>query len=152
MPFVFATRGLYTLLNSAISGATDIRCGVLTNAGTLTAAQIRDTNFVSDLLALSGIVEASGVGVPTGPGRIDIAGVALTENDASDNVTLTATAPTLTNVAAGQTWRNVFYYVLNSTDANSNMIGVDTPASTLAPNGGNVTLPALSVTITDTSP
>jgi hypothetical protein len=148
MSFVFATRGLYTLLNSAISGTTDIRCGVLTNAGTLTAAQIRDANFVSDFLALSGLVEASG----TGYSRQDLAGVALAENDASDNVTLVASAPTMNNVAAGQTWRNVFYYVEAGTDATRVMIGVDTPASTLAPNGGNVTLPALSVTITDTSP
>ena len=148
MAFVFATRGLYTLLNSAISGTTDIRCGVLTNVGTLTAAQIRDTNFVSDLLAVGGILEASGSGYL----RQDLAGVALTEQDASDNVTLTATAPTLANVAAGQTWRNVFYYVEGASDAARPMIGVDTPATTLAPNGGNVTLPALSVTITDTSP
>ena len=146
MPFVFATRGLYTLLNSAVSGTTDIRCGVLTNAGTLTAAQIRDTNFVSDLLALSGILET------TPQYRQDLAGVALTENDPSDNVTLTATAPMIPSVPAGQTWRNVFYYVEGAADGSRPMIGVDTPAATLAPNGGNVTLPALSVTITDTSP
>jgi len=148
MAFVFSTHGLYYLLNSAITGTTDIRCGVLTNAGTLTAAQIRDTDNVSNLLALSGLVEASG----TGYARQDLAGVALTEQDASDNVVLTATAPTMTNVAAGQTWRNVFYYIEAGTDATRNMIGVDTPATTLAPNGGNVTLPALSVTISDTSP
>lgn len=148
MAFVFATRGLYNLLNLAISGSTDLRCGVLTNAGTLTAAQIRDTNFVSDLLALSGIVEAAN----TNYARQDLAGVALAENDASDNVTFVATAPTINAVAAGSTWRNVFYYIEGASDAARAMVGVDTPASTLTPNGGNVTLPTFSATVTDTSP
>jgi hypothetical protein len=148
MPFRFATRGLYTFMNTAVSGSTDIRCGVLTNAGTLTDAQIRDTNFVSDLLALSGIVEAAN----TNYARQDLAGVTLTEVDANDNVTLVATAPTMTNVAAGSTWRNVFYYVEGGgTDATRVMIGVDTPAATITPNGGNITLPALSITVGDTS-
>lgn len=147
MPFRFATRGLYTLVNTAISGSTDIRCGVLTNAGTLTDAQIRDTNFVSDLLALSGIVEAAN----TNYARQDPAAPVLTEVDASDNVTLTVAGPTINNVAAGSTWRNVFWYVEAGTDATRVMIGVDTPAATITPNGGNITLPNLSVTISDTS-
>jgi hypothetical protein len=147
MAFVFATRGLYNLLNTAVSGSTDIRCGVLTNAGTLTAAQIRDTNFVSDLLGLSGIVEAA----VTNYARQDLASVTLSEVDASDNVTLTAAAPTINNVGTGETWRNVFYYVEGASDAARAMIGVDTPASTQVTNGGNITLPALSITVSDTS-
>lgn len=145
MAFVFATRGLYTLINTAISGSSDIRCGALTNAGTLTAAQIRDTNFVSDLLALSGIVEAAVIP------RQDPAAPVLTEVDASDNVTLTVAGPTVNTVAAGTTLRNVFWYVEGASDAARVMIGVDTPASTQVTNGGNITLPNLNVTIADTS-
>lgn len=148
MSFVFATRGLYTLLSSAISGSTDLRQGVLTNAGTLTAAQIRDCNTVADLLALSGIVEAAA----TNYARQDLAGVTLTEVDASDNVTFTATAATINNVGAGEVWRNTFFYVEGASDAARTLIGVDTPSSTLTTNGGNVTLPQFSATVTDTSP
>ena len=133
MAFVFATRGLYTLLNVAISGSTDIRQGVLTNAGTLAASQIRDCNTVADLLALSGIVRLP---PPATPGQ-DLAGVTLTEVDASDNVTLVATAPTTAAVAAGETWRNAFFYIEGANDAARTLIGVDTPASTLATNGSH---------------
>jgi hypothetical protein len=147
MGFRFANRGLFTLLNTAVSSSTDIRALVLTNAGTLTDAQIRDVNFVSDVLALSGIVEAANAGYS----RQDLAGVTVAENDSPDNVTLVASAPTMATVAAGSTWRNVVYYVEGGSDAARAVIGVDTPASTLTPNGGPVTLPALNVTITDTS-
>lgn len=148
MAFVFSTHGLYMLLNSAVSGSTDIRCGVLTNAGTLAAADIRNSDNVGALLALSGIVES----VATNYARQDLASVTLTENDAGDNVTLTAAAPTINSVGTGETWRNVFYYIEGASDAARNLIGVDTPASTVTTNGGNVTLPALSITVTDTSP
>ena len=148
MSFVFATRGLYTLLNVAISGSTDLREGVLTNAGTLTAAQIRECNTVADLLALSGIVEAAA----TNYARQDLASVTLTEGDAADNVTLTATAPTINNVGAGETWRQAFFYIEGANDAARTLVGVDTPASTQVTNGSPITIPALSVTISDTSP
>jgi hypothetical protein len=52
----------------------------------------------------------------------------------------------------GETWRNTFFYVEGASDAARVMVGVDTPSSTLVTNGGNVTLPQLSVTVTDTSP
>jgi hypothetical protein len=147
MPFVMANRGLFTLLNTAVTASTDFRALVLTNAGTLTDAQIEDFNFVSDVLAASGIVEASG----TGYARVDLAGVAIAEDDTNNRVAITATAPTMTAVAAGQTWARIVYYVEAATDATRPVIGIDTPAATLAPNGGNVTLPALTVYVTDTS-
>lgn len=147
MAFVFATHGLHALLSTAISGSTDLRCGVLTNAGTLNASDIRNCDDVADLLALSGIVEAAA----SGYSRQDLASVTLTEVDASDNVTLTAAAPTISSVAGGETWRNVFYFIEVGADSADILIGVDTPSSTIATNGGNITLPALSVTVSDTS-
>jgi hypothetical protein len=148
MPFVMANRGLFTLLNTAVTASTDFRALVLTSAGTLTDAQVEDFNFVSDVLGASGIVEASG----TGYARQDLAGVAIAEDDTNNRVAITATAPTMNSVAAGQTWARIVYYVEGGgTDATRVLVGIDTPAATLAPNGGNVTLPALTVYVTDTS-
>lgn len=143
MAFVFANRGLYTLLNSAVSGSTDIRQAAFT--GTVPAAgTIRDWNFLSDVIADASSAEA----VAAGYARQDLAGVTLTEVDASDNVTLVATAPSYGAIAAGETWTFVAFYVEGASDAARTLIGIDAPASTLITNGGAVTGPALSVTVT----
>lgn len=142
MAFVFANRGLYHLMNVAISGSTDLRQAVFTDAGTPpTAATIRDLNFLADLTAVYTEAAASGYS------RADLASVTLTEVDASDNVTLTAAAPTYSSVAVGEVWEAVAYYIEGASDAARVLIGVDTPASTLTTNGGDVTGPALSVTV-----
>lgn len=143
MAFVFANRGLYTLLNSAVSGSTDIRQAAFT--GTVPAAgTIRDWNFLSDVIADASSAEA----VASGYARADLASVTLTESDASDNVTLTAAAPSYGAITAGETWTFVAYYIEGASDAARTLIGVDQPASTLITNGGAVTGPALSVTVT----
>lgn len=143
MAFVFSNRGLYSLLNLAISGSTDLRQAVFTDAGTPpSTASIRDMNFLSDLTAVYTEAAASGYA------RADLGSVTLTESDASDNVTLTAAAPTYTAVAAGETWEAVAYYIEGASDAARVLIGVDTPASPQVTNGGNITGPALSVTVT----
>jgi hypothetical protein len=148
MTFAMANRGLFTLINTAISAATDFRCLVLTPAGTLSAATIQDLNFVSDVLAQAGIAEANNGGYT----RQDLVGVACVEDDAGNRVQITATAPVIPNVAAGAVWGRVVYYVEGGgTDATRPLIGVDTPASTLTPNGGNVTLPQLVINVTDIS-
>lgn len=143
MAFTFANRGLYALLNTAISGTTDLRQAVFT--GTVpAAATIRDWNFLSDVIADATSAEA----VAAGYARADLAGVTLTEDDALDKVTLVASAPTFTAVAAGETWTFVAYYVEAATDATRTLIGIDAPASSQVTNGGNITGPALSVNIT----
>jgi hypothetical protein len=143
MPFTFSNRGLFTLLNTAISGSTDLRQAVFT--GTVPAsATIRDWNFLSEVIADASSAEA----VAAGYARADLAGVTLTENDASDNVTLVATAPTYTSVASGETWTFVAYYIEGASDAARTLIGIDAPASSIPTNGGNITGPALSVTVT----
>lgn len=147
MSFVMANRGLFTLINTAIQASTDVRCLVLTTAGALTRAQIEDMNFVSDLLAASGIVEATNVGYA----RQDLAGVGVGEDDANNRVQITATAPVIANVAAGASWGRVAYYVEGGADVSRPLIGIDTPAAALTPNGGNVTLPQLVINITDIS-
>lgn len=143
MAFVFANRGLYTLLNTAISGTTDLRQAVFTGTSP-SAATIRDWNFLSEVIADASSAEA----VASGYARADLASVTLTESDASDNVTLTAAAPTYTAVATGETWTFVAFYVEGASDAARTLIGIDTPSSSVVTNGGDITGPALSVTVT----
>lgn len=140
MPHTVTNRGLFTFFNSAISGSTDLRAAVFKGAAPSQAA-IKDMNFLSDLIAV--MTEASA----TGYARADLAGVTLTESDASDNITFVATAPTMTSVAVGETWVAIAYYIENASDATRALISVDVPSSTLVTNGGNVTLPAFSLTV-----
>jgi len=75
-------------------------------------------------------------------------GVTVAPSDVSDSVTITATAPVLTSVAAGETWTCVGYFIQTGSDATATLLGIDVPTpSTLDTNGQNVTLPALLLTI-----
>ncbi len=142
MAFTYANRGLYTLLNSAISGSTDLRQAAFT--GTVpSAATIRDWNTLADVIADASSAEAAA----SGYARADLASVTLTENDTPDTVTFTAAAPTYTAVAAGETWTFVAYYVEGASDAARLLIGIDQPASTQVTNGGDIVGPAFSTTI-----
>lgn len=134
-------RGLYYLLNTATSSSTDIRAAVFKGA-TPAASAIRDYNFLSDLAGAMTEAAASGYS------RKDLASVAIAEVDGSDTVTITAAAPSWTAVATGETWTAIAYYVEAASDAARTLIAVDVPASSLVTNGGNVTGPALSITIT----
>jgi len=141
--FVFANRGLYTLVNSAISGSTDLRQAAFT--GTVpSAGTVRDWNTLADVIADASSAEAAAAGYA----RADLASVTLTEDDTANNVTLTAAAPSYGSIAAGETWTFVAYYVEGASDAARTLIGIDAPASSLVTNGGTVTGPALSVTVT----
>ena len=142
MAFTFANRGLFTLLNTAISGATDLRQAVFTGA-VPSAATIQDWNFLSDVIADAGSAES----VAAGYARADLAGVTLAEDDALNKATLVATAPTYTAVAAGETWTFVVYYIEGASDAARPLIGIDAPASPQLTNGGSITGPALSISI-----
>ena len=141
MPHYMTNRGLYYLMNNAISGSTDIRAAVFKGAAP-SAATIRDYNFLSELTAAMTEAAASGYA------RADLAGVTITESDASDNVTITATGPTFTSVAAGETWVAIGYYIEGASDAARTLLSVDVPASTVVTNGGNITLSGLTYTIT----
>ena len=139
--FTMANRGLYTLLNSATTGSTDLRALVFKTT-TPTVAAIRDMDTVADLLAATTEAAAAGYG------RIDLASVAITESDASDNVVISAAAPTTAAIATGETWLGIAYYVEGASDAARMLIGVDVPTSSQVTNGGTITLPALTVTTT----
>lgn len=140
MAHVMTNRGLFTLLNEAVSGSTDIRAAVFVGAAPA-AATVRDYNFLSQLTAA--MTEAAAANYA----RQDLASVTVTENDAGDEVTLTAAAPTINDVGAGETWTTVAYYVHNASDAAAPLISVDELAVAVPTNGGNMTLPALSITV-----
>ena len=142
MAHTLANRGLHTLLASAISGSTDLRALVIKGA-VPTAATIRDLNTVADLLAEASVAEAAA----SGYSRQDLAGVTLTESDDNDNVTLVASAPTISSVAAGETWLAIAYYVEGASDAARLLISVDEPSSSIPTNGSDITLPAFSLTL-----
>lgn len=143
MPFTFANRGLFRFMNSAMSASTDIRQAVFTGTAPSEAA-IRDMNTLADLIADAGSAES----VAAGYGRADLANVQLVESDVNDNVVLSADAPVYTNVAAGETWTFVAYYIEGASDSARELIGVDVPASSQVTFGGNITGPALTVTLT----
>lgn len=141
MAFTFCNRGLYTLMASAISGATDLRMAVFT--GTVPAvATIRDWDTLADVIADASSAEA----VASGYARADLAGVTLAEDDALDKVTLVATASTWTSVAAGETWTFAALYVEGASDSARTLIGIDAPGS-LPTNGGNITGPAVAISL-----
>jgi hypothetical protein len=139
MPHTMTNRGLYTLNNTAISASTDFRCLVFKTT-TPSVSAIRDMNTVADLLAATTEAAASGYS------RVDLANVTVSESDASDNVTITADAPTLTP-AAGETWLGIAYYIEGASDAARTLISVEVPPSAVVTNGLDVTLPALSYTV-----
>ena len=142
MPMYVTNRGIFHLLNTAISGSTDLRAAVY--RGTVPAvATIRDMNFLSEV-AGAGMTEAAA----SGYARADLAAVTLTENDGSDNVSLTATAPSWASVAAGETWTAIAYYIENASDATRVLVSIDDPASDLITNGGNVTGPTPTWNVT----
>lgn len=140
MAFTFANRGKYTLLNSAISGSTDIRQAVFVGSAP-SAGTTQDYNTLADVTAAHTEAAASGYA------RADLASVTLTEDDTANVVTLTAAAPTYTAVAVGETWTFVAFYIEGASDAARTLIGIDVPAASVVTNGGNITGPALSATL-----
>lgn len=141
MAFTMTNRGLFYLLNNAISASTDIRAAVFKGSAPA-AATIRDYDFLSSLTGAMTEAAASGYA------RVDLASVAITESDASDNVTITAAAWTMNSVAAGETWTAIGYYIEGASDAARTLIGVDVPSSSITTNGSNITGPSLLITIT----
>lgn len=135
--FTFTNRGLYLLAKDDAS-AIDIRIAAFVGA-VPAAGTIYDWNFLGDVTTVEAAV--------SGYARQDVTGLALVEDDTGNEVTLTADAMVLTLVAAGETWTHVAWYKFNASDAAADLIGIDEPASPLITNGGNVTLPALDVTI-----
>lgn len=138
MAVYFANKGIYTLLNLATSGSTDIRQAVFTGSAP-SQATVADYNFLSDVTGAHTEAAASGYA------RADLANVTITEDDTGNKVTITADAPTYTSVASGETWTFVAYYIYNASDSSAVLICIDIPASSQVTFGGNITGPALNL-------
>ena len=148
MGFVVSSYGMQRLLNKVVqTGDTDLRAAVILSGGTMTDAQIEDAQFVSNIIGQNGEVEASN----SGYARPTLTSVTVAADTTNNRVNVTATVPTMNNVAAGGTWRRVLYYWHTGADSANYVLGVDTPAATLTPNGGNITCPPLDLRINDTS-
>lgn len=148
MPFVMTNKGIYYLLNNAVTASTDIRALVCSAVGSPTDAQIEDLDFVNGLAGI-GLVEVTNSGYTRA--QLDLAGVAIVEDDTNNWTKISATAPTVANVVAGDVWKRIVYFIQVGADSTNPVLGIDTPASTVTPNGGNITLPALEIRISDTS-
>jgi hypothetical protein len=143
MAHTMTNRGLFYLENNAITSSTDIRQAAFIGSAP-SVATIRDLNFLADLTALQ--TEATF----TNYARQDLAGVTITESDASDNVVISATAATISSAggASNQTVTTVAYYVEGASDAARTLLSVDVPSSSITTNGSNLTLPTLTYTTT----
>ena len=142
MAFTWTNNGLFEFINQAITGGSDVRALVITDAAVPLPATIRDLDTVADLLAESGVTEAAVAGY----GRTALTGFSVTQDDAGDDVDIVGTFPDLTP-AAGETWAAVGYYIEGASDAARVLLGVDEPASTFITNGGTVTPPPLSASL-----
>lgn len=142
MAWTFYNRGKFHIAKNDMSIA-DLRMLVIAGASLPSGASDIDLNTVSQVLAVSGVVEAAASGYV----RKDLAGVTLTEDDTLDKATITWTAPTWTAVAAGETWRAVLLYDEGGgTDATRNLIGIDDTAD-VATAGVDITYTGGSVSI-----
>ena len=133
----FYNRGKFKIANAGWTTAADIRALVLTHASTLPAgANDPDLNFVSDLLGVSGVTEASG----TGYARQALTSEAVIEDDTNNTANLDAADLSYSSTNSGRWVAVVLYLEGGGTDASRDLISLNDLASALTTNGGNVTL------------
>jgi hypothetical protein len=151
MAFTMTNRGMYYMLTAAFTSGTttpDLRMAVF--KGTVPAVgSIRTMNFLSEVTS-AGMTEAAATGYTRTNTQLDLTLTVTEEPSGANSVTISAPAPVLTAVAAGETWTAVAYYCNNGgADSTKELVGIDVPTPpTLATNGADVTLPALLITIT----
>lgn len=153
MGYVISTHGIGRLLNVAIpdSGYTGLRAAVIATGGTIADATIEDAATNSAIIGVNGETEVTNTNYARQPVTVTIS-----RNTTANRVELRATVPTIANVAAGSVWKRVLYYFEVGTpgaggDAIHIPLAVDTPTSTITPNGGPVTMPPLTIDLNDTS-
>lgn len=148
MAIVVTNRGLFNL-GKFDASAMDVRQAVYVGTRAATDATVRDWNTLSDVVGDAGPTEAAATNYTASTsGGQDLAGVTYTEQDGTDVAEWRATAYTINSVGAGETWTCVANYRwVDSTNANDEVISLDTPASPVVTNGGNITLPQFAVDI-----
>jgi hypothetical protein len=153
VPFVMCTAGIHRIHTQAIaSGFGGLRAAVIATGGTMPDTTIRDATLVNQIIGVNSEIEVTNPGY----GRQTLAGVTVAPDTGNDWVLLSATAPVIASVSgATPVWRRILYYFTVGTEGAAGdtahiPLGMDTPASTLTPNGGNITLPPLQIRFTAT--
>lgn len=136
MAWTVYNRGLFEIGNLAVASA-DLRGLILAGASIpagLTDTSSFDLNFVSDVLAVSGAVEAAA----SGYARADLAGISLTEDDTDNRAELTWTNPSWSSVAIGETWRAFVLFRQVGADSANPVWGIDVFGTPIPTNGSNI--------------
>lgn len=135
-------RGKLLLLQGAWDdlGATDIRMGYIAGAAVPAAmdteAEIQDLNFVSELLALTGVDEPTA----SGYARMTLDRTNATEDDTNNRVNMDAGNETLSSVAAGDNIIAGFvYYHVGADDSANPLMSVFTLDAAVPTNGSDIT-------------
>lgn len=129
-------RGKQLIASAGFTTAADFRVLVLAGASVPAGAEDPDLNFVSDLLAVSGVVEAAAAGYS----RQALTGEAVIEDDTNNVVNLDADNPTWASVATGETWRAAVVYKEGASDAARALLSLHTLSAALPTNGSAITL------------
>lgn len=135
----FTTKGKLFMLQGSWddAGATNIRAGLLAGsaapAALDTQVEVENVNFVTDLLALSGVAE------PTNGwySRKNLTRSNVSEDDTNDRVNMDASD--LTWTAADQSFWGLFIFQFVTNDTDSPVISVDIFATPFTANGGDFT-------------
>lgn len=133
---VMFNRGKKRIAESGWNATLDVRALVVAGASVPAGAENPDLNTVSELLAVSGVVEAAA----SGYARTAITGEVVLENDTTDTADLDCADLAYTSVATGETWRAVVFYVEGASDAARDLVSLNTLSSPIPTNGGNISL------------
>lgn len=131
-------RGKYLLATGGIVGATNLYLGLVAGAAVPTAmdteAEVQDLNFVSELLALTGVDE------PTGGwySRQTLATITGTEDDTNNRVNVDSSDVTWTAATVGESIAGWFVAKEGGTDAQDQLCIVGTFDPVVPTNGSNL--------------
>jgi hypothetical protein len=118
----------------------DYLVGLLVGASIPTAAdteaEVQDLNFVSELLALSGVSECT----VSGYARQALTRSAASEDDTNNRVNMDASDLTFTALVTGQSIWGGFIFKTGASDAARALMSVFTLAAVVPTNGSNFTL------------
>jgi hypothetical protein len=146
MTWTVYNKGLFEIGNLDVD-AQDLRGLIIAGASIpagLTDTSSYDLNFVSNVLAVSGVTEAAASGYV----RKTLAGETLTEDDTNNYAELTWTNPVWTAVATGETWRAFVLFRFVTNDADSPVWGIDVFSAGVPTNGSDITYAGGALRIT----
>jgi hypothetical protein len=134
MTMMMTNRALFTLSPTMWNAPADIGAGLLLGSsvpGALTAAAVKDLNFIDALLALTGVDE------PTDGSYARVNPITLgtaVEDDTNDRVNYPMADVDFGALTASQVYA-IFFYVDGASDAARVLLAVDTFASAQTANG-----------------